>query len=997
MLVSAELLKGTGQIVVQSEKRTASIERLERAFQALLMRGYNEFGAVFRREEPLAGSSSVDLDSDSDSNSNSGSGSGSVRNSHSAADSSAGHEGAEGDGGPDVVAVLVARCRSLEHAVDEAASEMREQKFHSNAERVLGYVRIILPTIGVADAIDKAVTLSAAHGEGEWRLWDALYRKVFIATTTLCGTSLLAACLLCLLFSFQLVKRVLELDRKAEALGVGDLALRPIGGSDEIAFLDCAFVEAAQRLAASQAENELLVNVVAENILVPAAAARDLVLAMPVSGSSPESRTKNERVVESAFNKIKSISGQLVDSSAMGRNKPLNLKYFSLDAQIEELFSSQAPLAAARNIELVCRCRSVYLMSDVERFGRILANLVSNALKFSPEFSQIAVNVEATEDSVRISVLDEGPGLAESDARRVFDKYFQSDEDGRSTNAKGFGLGLSICTELVQELGGNIGYLRRQPRGSEFWFSLPRTPGRNFTASQAGQPFQQNVGDASCNLWRSKIASKFLLLLLLPLVSQAVTLWWTTGQLSTAHELLSQMRRHEQLTVVLSRSWMNMFGAGYLTALNLASPSEARENAARKHISQLQALGPFLEPGPTDSKSDALVLKDLLADTTYQIATLKNTLDSASSKSSREFPGTNPGHTQAYERARNFTHSQDAIGTFAYMLNAAFASAERMEKMLTGQFGQIAALVARQADERNAAARMAMVLVVCNLSAALGLAYIFSRIFSSRVADLVAAARGLAQRKSVEHPKVISDELDKLKDLLAVSSERLIQADLRRDALISAIAHDIRSPLQALNILLNSTADLEIKSLPPQFGEDFETVRSRLLAAANQVDDLLILNKLKQTEAAPPSQAVNLNEMLVEVVSRLVDLGQRKDIFIDLAEDGLSHSVEFGADPVLFEQLLEKMIRLAIENAPPHSTIEIKVNGSGRLLTMVDSGEALRSNVLWPPQLSRIGAAAENIGRALTLAACWELARRNGLVFGLEAGGQNVIYLESST
>ena len=100
---------------------------------------------------------------------------------------------------------------------------------------------------------------------------------------------------------------------------------------------------------------------------------------------------------------------------------------------------------------------------------QVLSNLIANALKFTPRGGRIAVTGRRDGPRVRFEVADTGPGIAEDQIARLFERYWK----GRSSPRGGLGLGLYICKQLVAAHGGDIGVRSRLGDGSTFWFTLP--------------------------------------------------------------------------------------------------------------------------------------------------------------------------------------------------------------------------------------------------------------------------------------------------------------------------------------------------------------------------------------------------------------------------------------------------------------------------------------------------------------------------------------------
>ncbi|MCQ3971338.1 sensor histidine kinase, partial [Klebsiella pneumoniae] len=99
----------------------------------------------------------------------------------------------------------------------------------------------------------------------------------------------------------------------------------------------------------------------------------------------------------------------------------------------------------------------VQLMADDDRLQQVLANLISNAVKFSPQGGTVTLGSERRDDWVRISVRDQGPGIAAEFHTRIFQKFSQADSSD-SRQKEGTGLGLAISKELIEHMHGRIDF-----------------------------------------------------------------------------------------------------------------------------------------------------------------------------------------------------------------------------------------------------------------------------------------------------------------------------------------------------------------------------------------------------------------------------------------------------------------------------------------------------------------------------------------------------------
>jgi signal transduction histidine kinase len=110
--------------------------------------------------------------------------------------------------------------------------------------------------------------------------------------------------------------------------------------------------------------------------------------------------------------------------------------------------------------------------ADQDRTMQMLDNLLSNAIKFSPSGAEVRVTVEKVEDNVRLTVSDNGPGIAAEQQGKLFHKFQQVDSSD-SRPEGGTGLGLAITKAIAEQHGGTVGMESELGKGSKFWIELP--------------------------------------------------------------------------------------------------------------------------------------------------------------------------------------------------------------------------------------------------------------------------------------------------------------------------------------------------------------------------------------------------------------------------------------------------------------------------------------------------------------------------------------------
>jgi signal transduction histidine kinase len=125
---------------------------------------------------------------------------------------------------------------------------------------------------------------------------------------------------------------------------------------------------------------------------------------------------------------------------------------------------------------------------DASRFTQVIANLLSNAAKFSPPGGEVRVAVDVRLGQARVSVTDQGSGIRPDFRDRIFTKFSQSDRAiNRSTG--GAGLGLYISKQIIEHMGGRIGFDSEPGQGASFWVELPVDAHLDALAESAEGPF----------------------------------------------------------------------------------------------------------------------------------------------------------------------------------------------------------------------------------------------------------------------------------------------------------------------------------------------------------------------------------------------------------------------------------------------------------------------------------------------------------------------------
>lgn len=159
--------------------------------------------------------------------------------------------------------------------------------------------------------------------------------------------------------------------------------------------------------------------------------------------------------------------------------RPVDLR--ELVEQVLDVFRSSSRL---HDIISIIPAAVVPVMGDRDQLHDLLANLISNAIKYSPDGGRVTVDSHVEGNSVILSVRDQGMGIPEALQEKIFDKFFRVDNSDRRKRG-GTGLGLTLAKEIVLSHGGRIWVQSTPGQGSTFFVSLPAVRSSNAEAASS--------------------------------------------------------------------------------------------------------------------------------------------------------------------------------------------------------------------------------------------------------------------------------------------------------------------------------------------------------------------------------------------------------------------------------------------------------------------------------------------------------------------------------
>lgn len=183
-------------------------------------------------------------------------------------------------------------------------------------------------------------------------------------------------------------------------------------------------------------------------------------------------RKEYARIIAEESDRLARLSISVLELSKIENQQIVTDKTtFDLDEQLRQCILLQEPAWSEKNIEMIPELDQVEFFGNMEMLGLVWRNLISNAIKFTPDGGSITVRLTADENNVTVLVSDTGIGMDEETERHVFEKFYQGD---KSHSHAGYGIGLTVVGRVVSLCEGSIEVESQPNEGSTFTVRLPR-------------------------------------------------------------------------------------------------------------------------------------------------------------------------------------------------------------------------------------------------------------------------------------------------------------------------------------------------------------------------------------------------------------------------------------------------------------------------------------------------------------------------------------------
>lgn len=336
----------------------------------------------------------------------------------------------------------------------------------SGYEELTGLARSVLEISN--ELIDREIeNMRQASQDARNALWRQLFITLALGVLIAVGVTMVVA------------RPIRQLDHAIRQLGAGELenTIR-IGGPSDLEYLGSRLEWLRGRLAELEKEKRFFLNHISHELKTPLTALREgsELLAEGAAGALTDGQREIVSILQKNSLRLQMLIEDLLDfrraQEALAR---LDLQPVQVDRIIDQVVETHRIAAQARGVRTELRIEPVTMTADAEKLRVVVDNLVSNAVKYSPDGGTISLALARRDDNIVLEVSDCGPGIPSEDHALIFEWFYCSEREHQG-RVRGSGLGLAIAREFVSAHQGRIEVVSDGATGACFRVTFPEAP-----------------------------------------------------------------------------------------------------------------------------------------------------------------------------------------------------------------------------------------------------------------------------------------------------------------------------------------------------------------------------------------------------------------------------------------------------------------------------------------------------------------------------------------
>ena len=303
-------------------------------------------------------------------------------------------------------------------------------------------------------------------------------QNILLVSYMTLGIIFVLSLLILLVFADQVYIPLSQVTTAAEKYAEGDLKYTfDVNRTDEMGYLCAQLNYMASRLSEQEDNQKKFIANVSHDFRSPLTSIRGYLEAMVDGTIPPEMHEKYLSIVLNETERLTKLTNSLLTLNNLNTTgMVLDISDFDINQVIKDTIATFE--GACKNkmlkMSLVLSGQELFVSADMTRIQQVLYNLIDNAIKFSEDGKTITIETTEKNETIFVSVKDEGIGIPKESLKNIFDRFYKTDLS-RGKDKKGTGLGLSITKEIIKAHHENINVISTVGVGTEFIFTLPRS------------------------------------------------------------------------------------------------------------------------------------------------------------------------------------------------------------------------------------------------------------------------------------------------------------------------------------------------------------------------------------------------------------------------------------------------------------------------------------------------------------------------------------------
>jgi signal transduction histidine kinase len=306
---------------------------------------------------------------------------------------------------------------------------------------------------------------------------EAFLQRVNTALRWSAGGAVVAALLLGVILARTLTRPIREMIGATRAVAAGDLEQTvAVRSRDELGELSRSFNLMSEQLSRARDARRQMTADIAHELRTPLSVILGHADALQ-EGAMPISMDVIEVIQSEALRLERLIDDLRLLSRAEMGELPLMMEDVALKPYLESILNAHRPLAAKKGISFALQLEKELpaVRFDPGRIGQVLANLIDNALRYTPQGGRVRLSATIDSNTLAFRLQDNGPGMEQEEQQQVFERFYRRDPSRQRASA-GSGLGLAIARSIVESHQGRIWVQSIPGKGTTFAFTIPHNP-----------------------------------------------------------------------------------------------------------------------------------------------------------------------------------------------------------------------------------------------------------------------------------------------------------------------------------------------------------------------------------------------------------------------------------------------------------------------------------------------------------------------------------------